>query len=108
MSISPTHVTHKKMSQDKAHKLKSISVNHRQWCLKQDLDIQPQRPVLYIPEIMLDSERHFFLGVGDASETIYLCPTGDTGFDLVAEHVFGDTGFELFVEFNRMWPWSNQ
>ena len=40
------------------------------------------------------SASHFFLGVSYTAKAVNLSPAGDTWFDLVAEHVFGDFGFK--------------
>ena len=50
---------------------------------QQNLQIQPQRPVLDVPEVVLDAQRHFLRRVRLAAEAVNLRPAGHAGFDLV-------------------------
>jgi leader peptidase (prepilin peptidase)/N-methyltransferase len=55
---------------------------------------------------VLDTQRHFFLGLGLTTITVNLSPTGDAGLDLVAEHVFGDAGFKQLIVLNCWMGWQ--
>lgn len=69
-----------------------------------DLQIQPQRPVLQIFQIVLDAHFHLFQRFGLAPPTADLRPAGNAGLDLVAQHVAADQLAVLLVVRHRMRP----
>ena len=54
------------------------------------MQIEPQRPVAQVVEIMIDTRLHLVEGSGFAAIPVDLGPAGNTGFDLVADHVAFD------------------
>src|SRR5512137_2890352 len=60
----------------------------------ENFEVKEQRPVFNIIDVVLDS---FFDG-GISPPPVNLCPPGDSGLHLVAEHVAGDLFSELLDE----------
>src|SRR5215203_5721909 len=69
-----------------------------------DLDVEADRPVFDVVEIVLDAlfERRV------AAPAVHLRPPGDPRFDLVAEHVLRDAVLELLDEIGPLRPWTDQ
>src|SRR5581483_9471288 len=55
-----------------------------------DLDVQPQAPIIDVPQIMLHALLHLLERAGFSAITINLGPAGDAGLDVVAEGVVAD------------------
>ena len=53
-----------------------------------DADIQPEAPILHIPDILPDTGLHLGQFLRFTTTTRYLSPTRDTRFDKVTDHVF--------------------
>src|SRR5262249_4511703 len=51
-----------------------------------DLQIEPEAPVLHVVQIELHAAHHLFDAVGFAAITVDLRPAGDAGLDPVAVH----------------------
>src|SRR5688572_21969736 len=60
----------------------------------QDLDVEQQRPVLDVVEVVLDP----LLERGVAAPAVHLCPAGDAALDPVPDHVLRDLLLELLHE----------
>src|SRR5690606_10959535 len=52
-----------------------------------DLEIEPQRPVVDVPEVVLHAPFHFLKRVGFTAQAVYLCPSRNARLDLVPLHV---------------------
>ena len=59
-----------------------------------DLEVEPQRPVLDVVEVVLDA----LLDRGVAAPAVDLRPAGEAGLHLVAQHVLRDPLLELLDE----------
>src|SRR5689334_21672905 len=72
----------------------SVRCEHANQRQPHDLDIESNRPVLDVIQIVLDSllERRI------AAPAVDLGPAGDAGLDLVAQHVLRDAVLELLDE----------
>src|SRR4051812_12155911 len=55
--------------------------------LGDDIEVESERPVAQIFEIVIDAALHFFEHVGFASIAVHLGPSGDARRDFVAQHV---------------------
>src|SRR6186713_3058153 len=65
-----------------------------------DLEIERDRPVLDVVEVVLDA----LLERGVAAPAVDLRPAGDAGLDLVAQHVLRDAVLELLDEEGALGP----
>src|SRR5689334_21449044 len=67
-----------------------------------DFQIEADRPVFDVVGIVLDAlfERCV------AAPAVDLCPAGDSGFHLVAQHVLRDPVLELLDEIRPLRPWT--
>ena len=61
-----------------------IRVEQGEWRSCQDVDIENQRPVFYVVEIVLDATLNFFCCVGFTAPSIDLGPTRYARFNFVA------------------------
>src|SRR5688572_13367310 len=68
-----------------------------------DLQVEEQRPVLDIVEIVAGT----LLDRGVAAQAVHLRPAGDTGLLDVATHVSGDALRKLLHEMRPLWPRPN-
>jgi hypothetical protein len=62
-----------------------------------NFEIQAARPVLDIPQIVLNAFLHLLQTIGLSTPSVDLGPAGDAGFDLVAHHVAEDLFSVEFV-----------
>ena len=62
-----------------------------------DPQIQPDRPVIDVVEVVFYPLLDFFLGIRLAAPTVHLCPARDTGFNPVARGIIGDDILEKFA-----------
>src|SRR6185437_5825533 len=69
-----------------------------------DIQVEMDRPVLDVVEIVLDARAQHVRGLGGASETVDLGPAGDAGRHIEAARVGGDLTSEFVVMRERMWP----
>ena len=76
--------------------------------LEDYLQIEPQRPVLYVSQIKLYSLLHFIQGVGFTSPAIDLGQSSDTRFYLVSKHVTVDLFSVVLIMGNSVGSWPNQ
>ena len=53
-----------------------------------DLDVEEETPVFYVPDVFLDAFFHHPELGGFTSGACDLCPTSDSGFGIVTNHVF--------------------
>ena len=60
------------------------------------MQVEPQRPVAQVIEIVVDPGLHLVEGAGLAAVAIDLGPAGDSGLDLVSNHI---TFYEVAVDF---------
>ena len=65
---------------------------------QQDVEVEQERPVLDVVEIVLDAALDLFLAVGLAAPAVDLRPAGDAGLDAVAREIAVD---RLVVEVLR-------
>lgn len=70
--------------------------------LADDHQIEHQRPVAYVVDVVLDAGTHLVEGFGFAAQAVDLGPAGDAGFDLVPQHVALDEFAVLLVVRDRM------
>src|SRR4051812_35901847 len=72
-------------------------------CEPHDLQVEADRPVLDVVEVVLDSlvERRV------SAPPVDLRPARESGFDLVAKHVLWNLVFELFHEVGAFGPWTD-
>src|SRR5215207_1400947 len=69
-----------------------------------DLDVEADRPVFDVVEIVLDA----LLERGVATPAVDLRPAGDARLDLVAEHVLRDAVLELLDEVGPLGAWTDE
>src|SRR6266702_8498702 len=67
-----------------------------------DLDVEPEAPVLHVVQIELDAAHHLFDAVGFAAIAVDLRPPGDARLDPVAVHVALHQILVDVVVFERM------
>src|SRR5215813_5343272 len=82
--------------------------NNFQGCQDNDLDIQRDAPVVYVPNIEVDP---LFHGLNSGRLTAIaadLCPTRDPGLHVMAKGVVADLLGKITVVGSRMWPRPNQ
>ena len=60
------------------------------------MQVEPQRPVAQVIEIMVDSRLHLVERAGLAAVAVDLGPAGDSGLDLVSNHI---TFYQIAVDF---------
>lgn len=53
-----------------------------------DAQVEPERPVLHIPDVLTDAVFHLIEFLGLATATVHLCPTGNARLQQMAHHVF--------------------
>src|SRR5574340_1136333 len=58
-----------------------------QYGFQDDMQIEAQRPVAQVIEIVVDARLHLVQGAGLAAIAVDLGPAGDAGLDLVADHI---------------------
>ena len=58
---------------------------------KHDLDVQPERPVVHVPDVIAE-----FVLPGDGVASVDLRPTRQAGISIVAAHLFGRISFKVF------------
>ena len=73
-------------------------------CHEHDLDIQADRPIANVVEIVIDP----LVDRGAAAPSVDLCPTREAGFHLVAQHVARDVVAKLFDEDRSFGPWTHE
>src|ERR1700722_16995146 len=71
--------------------------------LHQNAQIQPQRPVLHIGQVELDTLAHGFEIVA-AAIAVHLSPTRDAGFHLVSDHVARNSASIVLIHGHRVGP----
>src|SRR5690606_20128249 len=54
---------------------------------KEDVDIQSQGPVTQVMQVVLHAAPHLLQALSLAPKSVDLCPTSDTGTNLVPQHV---------------------
>ena len=64
-----------------------ISLEHLHDGLEDDVDVQPEAPVLDVPDVAADAAFHLLDCAGLAAVAGDLAPAGDAGLDVVADHV---------------------
>src|ERR1700730_15182686 len=74
---------------------------------RDDLDVEPEGPVLHVVQIELHSPHHLFDAVGLASIAVDLRPAGYARLDPVAMHVAPDDILVDVVVLERMRTWSD-
>jgi len=71
----------------------AIATENLRECSCQDAEIEPQTPVLHVPEIMGE----FLLPI-EVVTPIHLRPSGDSGADIVAAHLLRRIAVEICSE----------
>src|SRR6266702_5813682 len=82
--------------------------NDFQSCQKNNLNIQRDAPIIYVPNIVLDPLFHGLNGRCFTATATNLCPTGDPRLHMMAEGVVADLFGIVIIVGCGMWPWSNQ
>ena len=75
-----------------------------------DYEIEPDRPIVDIIEIVLDPLLQFFRRVGFAPPTVNLRPSGNAGFDPVPSCITTHNLFEwetIGPQLYGMWSWPD-
>src|SRR5262249_7391115 len=67
-----------------------------------DLEIEPERPVIDVVQVVRDAAAHLVVGVGLAAQPVNLRPAGDAGLDVVAAGIDRDSLLELAIVRERM------
>ena len=76
-------------------------------CADDNLEVEEEMPVFYIPYVEFDTLLHFPHLVGDAAVAVDLRPARDARFDHMAHHILVyDTCIVLGV-FEHVGPWSD-
>ncbi len=88
--------------------LVDILAQQRKRRLDQNFDIQPERPIVDVGDIVLYALFHLVEGFGFAAVAADLCQAGDAGFDSVAGHVGGDLAGVVVVVGYGMWSRANE
>ena len=73
--------------------VRTIRVEQGEWRSCQDVDIENQRPVFYVVEIVLDTTFNFFCRVGFAAPTVDLRPARYARFHFVTREIAIDHMF---------------
>ena len=76
--------------------------------LDQYLKVQPETPVIDVPQIEFDPLLDLLDFGRCTARAVALCPTGNSGFDVVAERIVAQNFFELAIVGQRMRPWPNE
>src|SRR6266508_5548328 len=64
--------------------LVGIAIRHRrEHGLNQDAQIEPDRPIIDVVEVVLDALSHLVVGVGFTAKSMDLRPAGDAGYHVV-------------------------
>src|SRR4051794_40424609 len=66
-------------------------------CLDQDLDVQPETPVVDVPQIKLHASLDVFDRRGSAPGTVALRPASYARLDVMPEGVVAQDGLEIVV-----------
>ena len=72
-----------------------------------DAQVEPEAPVLDIPDVALHTTLHLPQLTGLTAEARHLCPAGDTGLDEVAHHILVYQFVVLFRMGQHVRPWSH-
>ena len=67
-----------------------IPLEHVRHRLEDDKEVEPEAPVLDVPDVALDAAFHLVEGLGLAAVAGDLAPAGDAGLYIMADHVFVD------------------
>ena len=59
--------------------------------MQDDLDVQPERPVVHVPDVITE-----FILPGDGVASVDLRPTRQAGIDIMPAHLFGRVAFKVF------------
>src|SRR5687767_4211528 len=78
---------------------------HRQ---DQRPDVEQQRPVVDIVDVMGDTALDLLVATCLAAEPVHLRPAGDPGLDALPGGVGGQLAAQLLVVRDRMRPWSHE
>src|SRR5690625_3858398 len=74
----------------------------------ENADVEQQRPVLGVIDVVLDASSDLVDRVGLSTEAMDLSPAGNARLDLVAREIATDLFREFLVMAERMRPWSDQ
>jgi len=72
-----------------------------------DAQVEVYAPVLDVPDVSLHTPLHLPKFTGLTAETCYLSPTGDTGLDKVAHHIFVYQFVVLLSMSQHVRPWPH-
>src|SRR6185437_12664432 len=78
------------------HSINSPVLEDYQYGFQDNVQVEPQRPIAQVIEIVVDPGLHLVEGAGLAAVAIDLGPAGDSGLDLVSNHI---TFYEVAVDF---------
>src|SRR5262245_53058045 len=82
--------------------------NNFQGCQNNDLDIQRDAPIVYVPNIEIDPLFHGLNSRRLTAIATDLCPTRDPGLHVMAEGVVADLFGEITIVGSSVWARSNQ
>src|SRR6185312_4302103 len=80
------------------------SLDEYQRRAQNDPKVEPDGPVVDVPDIALDALDHFLDGIGFTAKTAYLGQAGKAGLHAVALHVAVKSVAEIVIVGNRMRP----
>ncbi len=63
-----------------------------------DLNVEQGRPVFHIPKVVSSTVVALFFGIGGASPSIHLCPTGNARLEVMTDHVVINFALHHFIE----------
>jgi hypothetical protein len=66
--------------------------------------VEPETPIVYIPEVVFDPFLHFFQGLGLTTTSVHLRPPSDAGLHVMAEGILFNLLEEKVVMRSRMRP----
>src|ERR1043166_9485863 len=82
--------------------------DHRRKRLHEYLDVEPQAPIVDVPDVELNALLHHVDRGRLSSQPMDLGPTGNARLDVMAEGIFPDQLFVFVVVDRGVRPWTDQ
>lgn len=76
-------------------------------CEEDDAYVEPERPVLQVPDVASHAFLHLPKFLGLATIACHLCPSCDAWFGEVAHHVLVDDGAVYLGVVQHVWSWTH-